>query len=94
MTTAAHNAQVLRAITTEVTTGEDAVDKPADAFIYGVVVGIMLDQSAPNSARDLRHYIEGIVGKDESPERVEVLIRGITDLFDQTADQKGAGVAR
>lgn len=81
------NAGILSALTREIVTGEDALTNPGDTFIYGLVVGILLHQTAPRSAEQLRQEVEAIVAKDKTPEQVEVYLRNLVDLFDLSADR-------
>ena len=88
--TAAHNAEVLAVVVKEAVSGEDGVDQPGDAFIFGFVTGIVLTEDAPQTAKELRQVIERIVARKVGlmPEQAEVHLRTMASLFDRTADEE------
>jgi hypothetical protein len=85
--TTLHNAKVLSAVTREVVTGEEALTNPGDTFIFGLVIGVLLHQTAPLTAEELRREVEAIVARDKTPEQVEVYLRDVVGLFDTSADR-------
>lgn len=83
------NANVARAVEAAGAAGT-AFDTPGAAWLHGLATGLGLGSRAPLTARAMRAEIERLNAEaiGISPEQVEVVLRGLIDVFDTSLDER------